>query len=91
VAEFARSPQNVPMLLTRPDSSVAQLMVLVVLTCVVAVAAWVYRDARAHAKSGTPIVYSTGNLRIKTPVAWFLACAVLFELFIPVYLDSRPT
>jgi hypothetical protein len=37
------------MLLTRSDTSVALLMVTVVVGWVLAVASWVYRDARAHA------------------------------------------
>jgi hypothetical protein len=89
VAKFAGIAQDGSMLLTRSDMSVALLLVLVVLACVVAVASWVYLDARAHVQNGTPIVFSQGNLHIGTPAGWFLACAVLFELFIPVYLDSR--
>jgi Flp pilus assembly protein protease CpaA len=77
------------MLLTRPDTSVALLMVTFVVGCVLAVASWVYRDARAHAASGSPIVYSVGSLQIRTPAAWFVACTLLFELFIPVYLENR--
>jgi hypothetical protein len=49
----------------------------------------VYRDARAHDQRGTPIVYSFGALRIATPAAWFVACALLCELFVPAYLDNR--
>jgi hypothetical protein len=64
--------------------------VTVVVGCVLAVASRVYRDARAHAASGSPIVYSAGSLQIRTPAAWFAACTLLFELFIPVYLEKPP-
>jgi hypothetical protein len=64
-------------------------MAAVVVTGVLAAAGWVYRDARAHDQRGTPIVYSFGALRIATPAAWFVACALLCELFVPAYLDNR--
>ena len=57
--------------------------------CVLAVAAWVYQDARSHAATGTPIVYTAGDWKITTPAHWFVACVVLTELFIPAYLDNR--
>jgi len=71
------------------DASVAPLLVLAIATALVAIASWVYRDARAHVADGRPIVYSSGDLRISTPAGWFVACVLLFELFIPVYLDRR--
>ena len=89
MAKFALNAQNGWMLLTRSDMTVALLMVLAVLAGIVAAAGWVYRDARAHQLKGTPIVHSTGNLHILTPAAWFVACVLLVELFVPTYLDSR--
>ncbi len=65
------------------------MTVAMVLGCVLAVAGWVYRDARAHAARGNPVVYAAGGWQIRTPAGWFVACALLFELFIPAYLDNR--
>jgi hypothetical protein len=62
---------------------------LVLVAGVLTAASWVYRDARAHHDRGTPIVCSIGTLRIATPVAWFVACVLLCELFLPTYLDNR--
>lgn len=56
---------------------------------IVAMAAWVYQDARAHAGRGRPIISSYGSLQLNTPMAWFLACLVMWETFFPLYLDSR--
>jgi hypothetical protein len=64
-------------------------LAMVLVTAVLAAAGWVYQDARAHRRRGTPIVYSYGTLRIATPAGWFVACALLCELFIPTYLDNR--
>lgn len=69
--------------------SVATLLVVVMVGGVLVVAAWVYRDARAHQERGTPIVYSSGIFEIATPAAWFLACALLCEVFVLAYLDNR--
>lgn len=66
------------------------LIVVVVLLGFVAVAAmWVYSDARTHADDGRPIEASVGSLELKTPTAWCLACLVLPELVLPVYVESR--
>jgi hypothetical protein len=89
VAKFAGIGENGPMLVAHSDMSVATPMVLLLMAGVLAVAYWVFRDASAHAASGTPVVFSAGELEIKTPAGWFLACALLFEFFIPVYLDNR--
>jgi Flp pilus assembly protein protease CpaA len=89
LAKFAAVGQNDPMLLTPSELSVALVVMSAVLGAVVVVAAWVYRDAKSQAASGYPVVYSAGTLHIKTPVAWFLACTLLFEVFVPAYLDNR--
>jgi hypothetical protein len=77
------------MLNFRSDVTIGLMLTVLVMVGVIAAAGWVYRDARAHEKRGIPIVHSTGNLHIRTPAAWFVACVLLFELFIPTYLDSR--
>jgi hypothetical protein len=89
VAKFADVGENCPMPVASSDMSVATPLVLLLLAGVLAIAFWVYRDARAHQRRGTPIVYSWGGFEIATPAGWFLACALLFEMFIPAYLDNR--
>lgn len=69
----------------------AALALMFVLGIVIAVAAWVYQDARSHVRRGNPIVFSVGTLRVCTPIGWFFACLLLAELFLPVYIDSRGT
>lgn len=66
------------------------LTAIVVLALIVlATAAWVYTDAKASARRGHPIVSSVGSVRLATPSAWFLACLLLWELCLPLYIDSR--
>jgi heme/copper-type cytochrome/quinol oxidase subunit 2 len=89
VAKFAALAENGSMLVTRADLSLAAMLAVVVVFGVLATALWVYRDARAHAQRGTPFVYAWGAFEIATPAGWFLACALLFEMFIPAYLDNR--
>lgn len=64
-------------------------VVFVLLSSVFAAAVWVYSDAKTYARRGNPIVFSWGALHLSTPAAWFLACLLLGELFIPVYVDNR--
>lgn len=63
--------------------------ILVLVGIVLSTAAWVYKDAKASAGSGRPIVSSVGSLQLSTPIAWFLACLLLWELCFPLYIDSR--
>jgi hypothetical protein len=61
---------------------------LVLLSVVFATASWVYMDAEASAGRGRPIACSVGSLRLRTPTAWFVACVLLCELFVSLYIDS---
>jgi hypothetical protein len=70
-------------------SAAAALAVVIVVGAVFAAAAWVYTDARTHARRGNPIVCSAGALHVRTPAGWFFACLLLAELFLPLYFDSR--
>lgn len=70
-------------------ASGAALALVFVLGTVFAVAAWVYSDARMRARRGNPIVGSVGAFYVRTPAAWFFACLLLAELFLPLYVDSR--
>lgn len=56
---------------------------------VVAVDAWVYTDAKAHADRGAPVVFRVGSFAIETPGAWLLGCLLLWVIFFPIYLTSR--
>jgi hypothetical protein len=77
------------MLLPTPDPAMVLFLTMVLVSGVLTAAGWVYRDARAHHQRGTPIACSFGTLRIATPAAWFVACVLLCELFLPAYLDNR--
>jgi hypothetical protein len=65
------------------------IAILLVVGIVLATAAWVYRDAKASAGRGRPIVSSVGSLQLSTPMACFVACLLLWELCFPLYIDSR--
>lgn len=71
------------------DASLGMFYAAVALTAVLSAALWVYRDARAHSARGNPVVYSWSSIQIRTPAGWFIACALVFEMFIPIYLDNR--
>ena len=72
------------------ENSVSAVVVaFFVLSIVFAAAVWIYADAKTHAGRGNPIVFSWGALHLSTPAAWFFACLLLGELFVPLYIDSR--
>ena len=80
------------MLLAFPAIGAAGSMlvpILLLVVIVLATAAWVYRDAKASAGRGRPIVSSVGSVELRTPIAWFLACVLLWEFCFPLYIDSR--
>lgn len=80
------------MLLAVPAGSAvggALVAVLVLLSIVFATAVWVYMDAEASAGRGRPTVRSVGSFQLRTPAAWFFACLLMWELFFPLYIDSR--
>ena len=64
---------------------------LSVLAILVAICAWVYRDAKAARTAGTPVLFQAGSLRIDTLEAWSISCLVLFFVFLPLYLAARTT
>jgi cytochrome c oxidase assembly factor CtaG len=65
------------------------LVPILVLLVVLATDIWVYTDAEAHDKRGTPVVVSIGSLVVDTPAAWFLGCLLLWILFFPLYIRRR--
>jgi hypothetical protein len=71
------------------SGAAAALVAVCVLAIAFASAVWVYTDARMYADRGNPIVLSVGSFQLRPPIAWFFACLLLAELFLPVYIDSR--
>jgi len=65
------------------------LLPLLAVVAVLFADTWVYGDARAHAERGRPVVFSSGNLRVDTPAAWFLGCLLLWIVLFPLYIASR--
>jgi hypothetical protein len=59
--------------------STTALMPLICLLFVLATDAWVYADATAQARRGTPVVFSTGTLTV----------LVLGIVFLPLYVSTR--
>jgi hypothetical protein len=62
------------------------LLSIFVLAVGLAIDLWVYSDAKAHVERGRPVVFSAGSLEVSTPMAWFLACLLLWLLFLPLYI-----
>jgi hypothetical protein len=71
------------------NSHSAAVVAFFVLSIMFAAAVWVYSDAKAHVQRGNAIVLSWGGLNLSTPAAWFCACLLMGELFVPVYIDNR--
>ncbi len=71
------------------NSVSAAVVAFFVLSIMFATAVWVYSDAKTHVQRGNAIVLSWGGFNLSTPAAWFFACLLLGELFVPVYIDSR--
>lgn len=71
------------------DAGSLLVPILLLVVIVLATAAWVYTDAKASAGRGRPIVSSVGSVRLSTPIAWFVACVLLWEFCFPLYIDSR--
>ena len=69
--------------------SVTAMVPILVLLALLATDVWVYADAREHSERGTPIVFSTGSLKVDAPASWFLGCLLLWILFFPLYITSR--
>jgi hypothetical protein len=67
---------------------IAALPVLLVLV-VIAIALWIYSDAKARSERGHPVIFSTDSFTVETPAAWFVGCLVFSVVFIPLYLQSR--
>lgn len=69
--------------------SLSALVPILILLLLGAIDLWVYVDAEAHSKRGTPVVFSTGFFTVDTSAAWFFGCLLLSIVFIPLYLTIR--
>jgi hypothetical protein len=69
-------------------SMIAAIPLLLVLV-LIAIALWIYSDARAQSEAGHPEIFSTGSFTVETPAAWFIGCLAFSVVFIPLYLVSR--
>ena len=65
------------------------LMLATIVVIVLSTGLWVYSDAKLQAKQRSPVLFSTGSFELTTPARWFIACLLVWELFFPLYLDSR--
>jgi hypothetical protein len=65
------------------------LVLATVIVTVVSTGLWVYADAKVQAQERTPVLFSSGSFALTTPAQWFIACVLGWELFFPLYLDSR--
>jgi hypothetical protein len=50
---------------------------------------WVFIDAKRCSQAGSPVYLRIGPLSLETPLAWLLACVLLWIFFFPMYLVSR--
>lgn len=71
------------------SSLAVALAPIVVVAMLVATLLWVYADASAHAKQGTPVYFSIGSLEVNTPTAWAVGCLCLWIVFTPLYVTCR--
>ena len=62
---------------------------LVLVLAIVASDVWVFVDAKRCSQAGSPVFLRIGPLSIETPLAWFVACVLLWIFFFPMYLVSR--
>jgi hypothetical protein len=69
--------------------SLSALVPILILLLLGAIDLWVYADAKAHTRRGTPVIFSSGFLTVDTPAAWFFGCLLLSIVFIPLYLTIR--
>lgn len=72
-----------------PAPSATALAPIVLWLAALIVDVWIYGDARAQQRRGTPVVFSAGAFHMDTPTAWFICCFVLWLFFIPLYLLQR--
>ena len=62
---------------------------LVPLGVLLATVLWVYQDASAQARRGTPVFFSVGSVEVSKPATWALGCLCVWVVFTPLYLTCR--
>ncbi|MFE9425873.1 hypothetical protein ACFYNO_23250 [Kitasatospora sp. NPDC006697] len=50
---------------------------------------WVYQDASARARRGTPVYFSAGWIELSKAATWALGCLCLWIVILPLYLTCR--
>ena len=81
-----RADADKPVTPRPPTAALAPvLVVLVVLGADVSV----HLEARAHAKRGVTVSFSSNFFAANTPEAWLVGCLLLWVGFFPLYLASR--
>ena len=50
---------------------------------------WVYQDASAHARRGTPVSFTAGSIEVSDASTWALGCLCVWIIFMPLYLTCR--
>jgi hypothetical protein len=71
------------------NATSAALVLATLVVTVLSTGLWVYTDAKLQAKQRNPVLFSAGSFALTTPARWFVACLLFWELFFPLYLDSR--
>jgi cytochrome c oxidase assembly factor CtaG len=69
--------------------SAQALSLIIALLILLGIDAWVYEDARARAESGAPVTFSAGGFFLETPLQWFIACLLVWIVFLPLYVVRR--
>jgi hypothetical protein len=72
-----------------PIAAGPALALAFVVVILVASALWVYGDAKENAARGNPVVVSTSWFEVSRPVSWLLGCLLVWEVFFPLYVNSR--
>ncbi|WP_042373076.1 hypothetical protein [Streptacidiphilus neutrinimicus] len=71
------------------EASATALIPVVTVLALAATVLWVYQDATAHERRGTPVCFTAGSIEVCRPVVWALCCLCLWIFFMPLYLTSR--
>ena len=69
--------------------SLVELVPIIVVLVIIGTDLWVFNDAKARAKRGSPVDCSVGSIRLDSPQVWAAVCLFLWVLCFPLYLASR--
>jgi hypothetical protein len=70
-------------------SAVAAMVPLLYLLLVLATDVWVYADAQAQYRRGTPVLLTLGAFSVDPPAAWVVCCLLFWIVFVPRYVVAR--